>query len=163
LCAGQAADAPPSAEWREYQRAVQPFLAKHCFACHADKERGDVRLDRFTDEAALAKGLPTIEKALDALRQSVMPPKKRPRPEDDELKPVLAWMDAFVARADGQRPSATSRAVVRRLNRAEYNNTIRDLLGVTLRPADDFPPDVPGHGFDTVAGTLTVSPALAEQ
>src|SRR5437764_9675460 len=146
----QTTDAHPPTEWRDYQRAVQPFLAKHCFACHADKERGDVRLDRFTDEAALAQGLPTIEKALDVLRQRVMPPKKRPRPGDDELKPVLAWMDAFVTRGDGQQSAAPVRAVARRLNRTEYNNTVRDLLGVTLRPADDFPPDVPGHGVDTV-------------
>src|SRR5436305_4798254 len=72
-------------------------------------------------------------------------------------------MEAFVARGDGQQSAAPVRAVARRLNRTEYNNTVRDLLGVTLRPADDFPPDVPGHGFDTVGGTLTVSPALAEQ
>jgi mono/diheme cytochrome c family protein len=160
---GQAADTNPAAEWREYQQAVQPFFARHCFECHADKESGDVRLDRFNDEDALAKGLPTIEKALDMLRKRAMPPKRRPQPGDDELKPVLAWMDALVGRRDRQQPSAPSRVVIRRLNRAEYNNTVRDLLGVAFRPADDFPPDVPGHGFDTVGGTLSVSPALAEK
>src|SRR5262249_42209962 len=55
------------------------------------------------------------------------------------------------------------RAVIRRLNRAEYNNTVRDLLGVTFQPADDFPADVPGHGFDNIAGALTVSPVLVEK
>ena len=71
---------------------------------------------------------------------------------------MLAWLEGFLARAD-----APARGVIRRLNRAEYNNTVRDLLGVTSRPADDFPPDVPGHGFDNVGGTLTVSPALVEK
>src|SRR5262245_56686422 len=89
----QVAHPNAAAEWRDYQRAVQPFLAKHCFACHAEKESGDVRLDRFTDEAALAKGLATVEKALDMLKKRAMPPKKRPQPGDDEIKPVLAWMD----------------------------------------------------------------------
>src|SRR5437870_5819753 len=77
---GQVAHPNAAAEWREYQRAVQPFFAKHCFACHADKESGDVRLDRFTNEAALAKGLATVEKAMEMLRKRAMPPKKRPQP-----------------------------------------------------------------------------------
>jgi hypothetical protein len=160
---GQVAHADAAAEWREFQRTVQPFFAKHCLACHAEKESGDVRLDRFTDEAALAKGLPVVEKALDMLRKRVMPPKKRPQPGNDEIKPVLAWMDRFIDRMDRRQPAAGPRTVIRRLNRAEYNNTVRDLLGVVYRPADDFPADVPAHGFDTIGGTLSVPPALAEK
>src|SRR5687767_2111710 len=57
---GQAADASPAAEWREYQRTVQPFFAKHCFECHADKQSGDVRLDLVTDENGLANNLPAL-------------------------------------------------------------------------------------------------------
>src|SRR6476469_4594833 len=125
---GQVAHPHAAADWREYQRAVQPFFAKHCFACHAEKESGDVRLDRFTDEAALAKGLATVEKALDMLKKRSMPPKKRPPPGDDETKPVRAWMENFLARMDLS--SAANRVVIRRLNRAEYNNTVRDLMGV---------------------------------
>jgi hypothetical protein len=153
----------PTGQWREYRQTVQPFFAKHCFACHADKKRGEVRLDLFRDEEALAKGLPTIEKALGVLRQGAMPPRGRPRPGDAELKPVLAWLEAFVERQDRELSAGPGRVVIRRLNRAEYNNSVRDLLGVDFRPADDFPPDVPGHGFDTVGGTLTVSPALVEK
>jgi mono/diheme cytochrome c family protein len=153
--------AGPESDWKEYQRSVQPFFARHCLACHADKQRGGVRLDRFPDEKALRQGLPIIEKALDMLRARAMPPKGRPQPAPDEVRPVLTWMEAFLERADRQ--AASARGVVRRLNRAEYNNTVRDLLGVTFRPADDFPPDVPGHGFDNVGGTLTVSPALVEK
>src|SRR5262249_30529575 len=144
-------------------RTVVPFFAKHCFACHTDKNRGGVRLDRFPDEQALAQGLPILEKAQDMLRTQAMPPKGRPQPAPREIKPVLAWLGAFIARLDRQTAAAPARGVNRRLNRAEYNNTVRDLLGVTSRPADDFPPDVPGHGFDTSGGTLTVSPALVEK
>jgi mono/diheme cytochrome c family protein len=155
---GSSSGAGPAADWKEYQRTVQPFFSQHCFACHADKQRGGVRLDRFPDANALTQGLPILEKALDMLRTQAMPPKGRPRPSPIEVKPVLTWLENFLARAD-----APARAVIRRLNRAEYNNTVRDLLGVAFRPADDFPPDVPGHGFDTVGGTLTVSPALVEK
>ncbi|MHB1422220.1 MAG: DUF1592 domain-containing protein [Gemmataceae bacterium] len=150
-------------EWTAFRKTVQPFFVKHCLECHAEKKRGGVRLDLFQDERALAKGLPTIEKTVDVLRQHAMPPKKRLQPQHDELKPVLAWMDAFVARMDRQTPAVPSGAVIRRLNRAEYNNTVRDLLAVTFQPADDFPPDVPGNGFDNDAGTLSVSPLLVEK
>jgi hypothetical protein len=70
-------------------------------------------------------------------------------------------MEAFLERTDRQ--AADARGVIRRLNRAEYNHTVRDLLGVDFRPADDFPADVPAHGFDNVGGTLTVLPALVEK
>src|SRR6202023_2027830 len=92
-----------------------------------------------------------------------MPPRGRPQPAPSELQPVLAWLEAFLARMNRETAALPTRGVVRRLNRAEYNNTVRDLLGVTFRPADDFPPDVPGHGFDNVGGTPTVSPALVEK
>lgn len=160
---GLSAGPAPTAEWRQYRETVQPFFAKHCFACHADKKRGEVRLDLFQDEKALARGLPTLEKALGVLRQHAMPPKNRAQPGHAEIKPVLAWLEAFVARADRELSAEPGRPVVRRLNRTEYNRSVRDLLGVVLPPADDFPPDVPGHGFDTSGGTLTVSPALVEK
>jgi mono/diheme cytochrome c family protein len=160
---GPAPDSSPAAQWQAFQETVQPFLVKHCLACHADKKRGDIRLDQFPDEKALAKWVPILEKVVDALRQRAMPPAKRPQPRDDEIKPVLAWLDAYLARLDQRTPIASRRAVVRRLNRAEYNNTVRDLLGVTFQPADDFPPDIPGHGFDNNVGTLSLSPLLVEK
>jgi hypothetical protein len=153
----------PAVEWQAFQKTVQPFLVKHCLECHADKKRGGVRLDLFQDEQALAKGLPTLKKTVDALRTQVMPPKKRPRPKDSEIEPVLTWLDAFVARRDRQTPTVPSRTVIRRLNRSEYNNTVRDLLGVTFQPAEDFPPDVPGNGFDNNSGSLSISPVLVEK
>src|SRR5262245_43435938 len=152
---------PPATDWQSFQKTVQPFFAKHCFDCHTDKPRGDVRLDQFTDEKALARSLPTLEKVLDVLDKHAMPPNKRTQPGADELKPVLAWLEGFVERT--QRETNSDRVLLRRLNRAEYNNTVRDLLGVDFQPADDFPQDTPGHGFDNIAGTLSISPVLMEK
>src|SRR6516165_4580864 len=118
----------PTTEWQTFQKTVQPFFAKHCFACHTDKHRGDVRLDEF-DEKSLAKRSPTLEKVLDMLGRHAMPPKKRTQPSEDELKPVLAWLQAFVDRTERETVRA-DRVLIRRLNRVEYNNTVRDLLGV---------------------------------
>src|SRR5581483_6085166 len=159
---GRGQPAAPAADWPAFRKTVQPFLARHCFECHTDKQRGGVRLDQFADEKALAQRLPTVEKVLDVLGGHAMPPKSRPRPREDEVRPVLAWLDAYAERAERQAADA-DRVRLRRLNRAEYNNTVRDLLGVDLSPADDFPQDTPGHGFDTAAGALTVSPVLVEK
>lgn len=153
----------PAAQWQAFRKTVQPFFAKYCLDCHADKKRGGVRLDRFHDERALADGLPTLEKTVDALRQHAMPPRKRTQPRNSEIEPVLAWLDGFLAHMDRQSAAVPVRAAVRRLNRVEYNNTVRDLLGVTFQPAEDFPPDVPGNGFDNNAGTLSLSPLLVEK
>jgi hypothetical protein len=96
------------------------------------------------------------------LGKHAMPTKKRTQPSNDELKPVLAWLEAYVERMERETARA-DRVLIRRLNRAEYNNTVRDLLGVDFQPADDFPQDAPGYGFDNIAGTLSVSPALMEK
>src|SRR5262245_11949635 len=66
----------PASDWQTFQKTVQPFLAKHCFDCHTEKPRGDVRLDQFSDEKTLARSLPTLEKVLDVLDKHAMPPKK---------------------------------------------------------------------------------------
>jgi hypothetical protein len=158
---GQPKTPDPSSDWQAFQKTVQPFFAKHCFDCRTDKPRGDVQLDQFADEKALARSLPTLEKVLDVLDAHAMPPKKRKQPSEDELKPVLAWLEGYVERT--QREAARSgRVLIRRLNRAEYN-TVRDLLGVHFQPADDFLQDPPGHGFDNIAGTLSVSPVVMEK
>ena len=156
-------DPVPAVQWQAFRKTVQPFFAKHCLQCHAEKKRGGVRLDLFQDERSLVKGLATLSKIEDVLRQHVMPPKKRPQPKEDEVLPVLAWLDAFAAHINRHARTVPSRAVIRRLNRVEYNNTVRDLLGVTFQPADDFPPDVPGNGFDNSSGTLTIPPVLVEK
>ena len=159
---GPSSNSTLPAEWQAYQRTVQPFFAKHCFACHTDKKRGDVRLDKFQDDKALANGLEILEKARDMLKKHDMPPRPRPQPRAEELQLVLAWLEGFIARMDRQ-VAAPSGVGVRRLNRVEYDNTVRDLLGVDFRPADDFPADVPAYGFDNIGGTLTLSPAHVEK
>src|SRR5947209_3381093 len=125
--------------WRTFQKTIQPFFAKHCFECHGDKQSGEIRLDEFRDATALTKGLPTIEKALGMLKKHAMPPKKRPRPSAEELAPVLSWLEDYVARLDRDLSAEPGRVLIRRLKRAEYNNTARDLLGGTFRPGADFP------------------------
>jgi hypothetical protein len=91
-----------------------------------------------------------------------MPPKGMPRPREADQKAFIQFIEAQFAGADqGAKPSP-GRVTAHRLNRVEYNNTVRDLLGVDLRPADDFPQDDSGYGFDNISDVLSLSPALME-
>src|SRR5690348_721327 len=163
-CAAAASPATqPAADWASFKQTVEPSLPKHCFECHDETEKGDVRLDLFSDENTLIKNLGTIEQAQSMLRKHAMPPKKKAQPSEEEVRPVLAWFSAFIERMDRELPTNPGRVVVRRLNRAEYNNTVRDLLGVNFRPADDFPPDDSGYGFDNIGAALSMSPTLMEK
>lgn len=153
-----------TARWTEFQKTVQPFFAKHCTSCHGAKGiESDAPLDQFLDDASLDKGMALLEKALDMLAAQKMPPKKKMQPTKDEMAPVLAWLKTYTNAVDCNTPRNPGRVTIRRLNRAEYNNTIRDLLAVEFRPADSFPLDDAGYGFDNIADVLSLSPLLVEK
>ena len=90
-----------------------------------------------------------------------MPPPGSPTPPKPDVAAVTAWIEKSLGRPTGT--SEPARVTSRRLNRAEYNNTVRDLLGVRLRPADEFPLDDAGYGFETIGDVLSVSPMLMEK
>ncbi len=145
----------------DFQKNVQPFLAAHCYKCHGpDDIEGEVRLDQFTDDAALVKGMPTLEKALKMLSARKMPPKDETRPGEEEYSPVVAWIDSYTNKFYMDGPINPGRVTLHRLNRTEYNNTIRDLLGIDFRPADAFPVDDAGYGFDNNGDVLSIAPML---
>src|SRR5207244_12487999 len=91
-----------------------------------------------------------------------MPPPGAPAPAKDEITSVVNWIDS-VLKGSGYFADNPGRVTARRLNRVEYNNTVHDLLGVAIRPADEFPVDDSGYGFDNVGDVLSVSPMLMEK
>jgi mono/diheme cytochrome c family protein len=145
---------------------VAPVLARHCTSCHSGKKpKGGVVLDlavATTDDESLAKDRGLWEKVADALRTGQMPPARKPRLAETELDAVNRWLDVAVFHVDC-REANPGRVVIRRLNRAEYNNTIRDLFGLPLHPADNFPGDDVGYGFDNIGDVLSMSPLLMEK
>ena len=150
--------------YAEFQKTVQPFLAAHCYECHGpDDTEGDVRLDTFKDDASLAKGIPTFEKAIKMLSTRKMPPKDEPRPTEDEYNSVVAWMNKYTANYYLSGPIDPGRVTIHRLNRVEYDNTVRDLLAIDIHPADSFPADDAGDGFDNNGDALTIAPVLFEK
>ena len=140
-----------------------PFLQKHCVSCHGkDKQKGDFALHEFHDALSVLRARKRWRDVMEVVRSGEMPPDDKPQPSAEEKRRFLASVAGIFAKADAGKPDP-GRLTVRRLNRNEYNNTIRDLLHIEFRPADDFPSDDVGHGFDNIADVLTVSPVLMER
>ncbi len=156
-----AADAPDAAG---FETTVQPFLEDTCLPCHNDRrKRGGLNLAAFQSVDSVARDPNLWEQALAKIRSGEMPPEDDPRPHPDTLAAVTRWIDLELERVDRTTVPDPGRVTIRRLNRTEYNSTIRDLLGVDLSPADDFPQDDSGYGFDNIGDVLSVSPVLMER
>jgi hypothetical protein len=144
-----------------FQTAVQPFVAKNCFGCHNDKlQSGGLNLKAATD---IALSRDAWEHVVQKLKAGEMPPKGLPRPAAEQVASVTKWLEDEFAREDAAMKPDPGRVTARRLNRYEYNSTVRDLLAVDFRPADDFPTDDFGYGFDNIGDVLTLSPTLMEK
>ena len=142
-----------------YSKDIAPLFDRYCLHCHDNvAAKGRIVLDVFRDEPPDPKYRSLLFRVADNLRTENMPPDGEPRPSEEELETINSWLD-IALRSDS--PGA-GRVAIRRLNRAEYNNTIRDLFGLDLRPADEFPSDDIGYGFDNIGEVLSTSPILVE-
>jgi hypothetical protein len=147
-----------------FETEVKPFLAKYCLSCHSgEKPKGGVGLDKYLDEASLVKFKDVWDLVVQNLRQGTMPPPDKPRPTPGEIERLADWIEKKITQVDCQKARIPGRVTLRRLNRAEYNNTIRDLVGVKFQPADDFPADDVGYGFDNIGDVLSLPPMLLEK
>jgi hypothetical protein len=144
-----------------YRSRVRPFLEKYCSACHnAEVSEGNLVLDRdltlnFLDPTAQAKW----GEVVNVLNSHEMPPKDEPQPEPSETAAVVDWTTTQVVAAQLHRRD--HHIVLRRLNRAEYRNVIRDLVGIDV-DTKHFPQDPPAGGFDNNGGALNLSPMQME-
>jgi len=147
-----------------YGPDVRPLLDKYCSDCHSgDAPDGGIAFERLTESAARSTERAAWQKVLRQVEAAVMPPADAPQPTPDERSTIARWITDFALVPDcaaGERPG---RVTLRRLNRAEYDNTVRDLFGVTVRPAADFPADDIGYGFDHIGDVLTLPPVLLER
>jgi hypothetical protein len=144
-----------------FAESVQPFFARNCYGCHNAKlSSGGLNLQAYTSAALLSQDVGEAEKVLKKLQSGEMPPKGMPRPSDGDVRVIANWIETAL---DHQNTTNKGRVLTRRLNRVEYNNTVRDLLGVNVKPADDFPQDDSAYGFDNIAEALSVSPLLLEK
>ena len=131
---------------------AQSFFAKHCVTCHGHaKPKGDFLIAAlkpdFSDEANREQWLKVVEQ----LRDGTMPPPEEPRPQAQDVATVVEAISKQIAAAESAAIAAHGRTVPRRLNRAEYMNTVRDLLAVDVELKDLLLPDTSITGFDNSA------------
>ena len=140
------------------------FVKANCVACHgADKARADLTLHDITDDAGVLKDRKTWERVVEVIREGEMPPANKPQPPLAEKEQFAKIVEGIFDRADSSGVVDPGRVTMRRLNRTEYNNTIRDLCYVDFDASEDFPSDDIGHGFDNIGDVLSLPPVLMER
>jgi len=147
-------------ERNTFEPQFRQFAERHCVACHGpDVQRRKLRLDKlpvsFGDKDTAATWL----KVLDRLSRGEMPPKGEARPPDKESQAIIAGLQRQLHEASRAQQQRNGRVVLRRLNRIEYETTLRDLLGTTVEVKDLLPDDNVAAGFDKVSTVLDVSSA----
>jgi hypothetical protein len=153
-----------SAAASDFKGTAVSFMKKHCYECHGEKtKKADLDLSRFKDEASLLKEHKLWKGVLHQVNTGEMPPKKKPQPTPSELTAFNAAIENSFALAEKNAKPDPGRVTLRRLNRTEYNNTVRDLVNVDFNPAEDFPADDIGHGFDNIGDVLSLSPVHLER
>jgi hypothetical protein len=161
--AGAATDKTKPADTPTFARDIVPLVNRYCVRCHSTaKAKGGLSLQRDKSDADVRKNRDLWEKVADNLRSGEMPPEGATRPTAAEMERWNRWLDVAL-KTDCTGPRNPGRVTIRRLNRAEYNNTIRDLLGVNFQPAKDFPADDVGYGFDNIGDVLSLPPLLMEK
>lgn len=154
----------PGADTKTYANRIQPFLKQHCVECHdGEKPKGKFHVAQlnadFADEAARKQWLAVRKRIL----AGEMPPKAKPRPAKDDVMRLAEWIGGRADEAAAAQRLSQGRVALRRLNRVEYENTIRDLLKIDVDLQDLLPPDTSTDGFDNVADALHVSSFLMDR
>ena len=145
-----------------FEANIKPLFSHYCYSCHGEKKKGDLDLRIYANEPSAKRDAPVFEKILDKIEAGEMPPENKPQPSAKERALISAWIEASVLDCDCDHPDP-GRVTLRRLNRAEYNRTIHDLVGIDFQPANDFPADDVGYGFDNIGDVLSLSPMLMEK
>ncbi|HXP89028.1 MAG TPA: DUF1592 domain-containing protein [Bryobacteraceae bacterium] len=141
--------------------AQRALLDQYCVGCHNQKARtGGLALDSL-DLSRAGDHAETLEKVIRKLRAGMMPPAGAKRPDPATYEALASGIENSVDQAASAKPGVAAPGV-HRVNRAEYANSVRDLLGLEIDPAEFLPVDDASSGFDNLAGTLTLSPALVE-
>ena len=160
LSAQETPEFPP--DTAGYQKYVAPFLKTYCAKCHLGaKPQGNFAVDlprlpnAFGDPATRGKW----REIVNVLNSHEMPPEEEKQPKPAEVIAVVDWITEQAVRAELAKRE--TRVVMRRLNRQEYRNTIRDLIGVDF-DVSGFPQDPPAGGFDNNGSALTLSPLHVE-
>lgn len=149
----------------DFKKAAVPFMEKYCYECHGGKStKADLDLKAIKDDKNILENHKLWRGVLQQVNSGEMPPKKfahKPSPQDIE-KFNNSLTESF-AKAESKLKPDPGHVTMRRLNRTEYNNTVRDLLAVDYNASENFPADDVGHGFDNIGDVLNISPVHLER
>lgn len=152
-----------AAEGEPISAAVQPFFKQHCHRCHgAEIAEGDLRLDQLDTDLSKSSVFERWREIVARIRDGEMPPKDEVRPQPIQVATVVKLLSGHLDEAAAKHRSE-GRVVLRRLNRVEYENTVRDLFDVNVSVKEMLPEDAIAQGFDNVGAALNVSPVLIER
>ncbi len=139
-------------------------LKNYCYDCHTGGDaEGGIRVDFLSEATSLEDHVELVEKILLVLSEQQMPPVDSEQPSMADRVALKAWLEVRLQDFDCGNISRPGRVTMRRLNRTEYDNTVRDLTGLDLQLAKDFPSDDVGNGFDNIGDVLTLPPILLEK
>ncbi len=148
---------------KSFQKDIQPLINQYCSDCHADGEKkGNVDFDALKGDPDSPAHAELWAKVLKNVRAGIMPPEKKPRVATADKQRLESWIKYEAFGLDPRNPDP-GKVTARRLNRVEYRNTVKDLLGVDFDTEKEFPPDDSGHGFDNIGDALTLPPMLLEK
>jgi len=147
---------------------IRPYLAEHCNRCHGpEKQEGKLRLDTLPLNFTASDSARHWVEVMDRINAGEMPPEGEPKADVNKSRAVAVWLAAELRHAARQSLSHGGRVVLRRMNRTEYANTIRDLLEMEFLPGESpleiLPPDGTAEGFDKVGGALMLDPSLLDK
>jgi len=154
---------PVSAQ--DFQKDVAPFLNKYCTECHdAELAKGNLNLEAFKDDSRFFRDQRIWREVVSQVTSGEMPPvKKKVRPSPAEVEGLQTAVHKLLANAIAKAKPDPGEVTIRRLNRMEFNNTIRDLCFLDENFSADFPADDTGYGFDNIGDVLTFSPVHLER
>src|SRR5215510_12074762 len=147
---------------RKFNQTVRPFVTSYCVICHSGPTpAAGFDLQRYTTIESVVEDFARWSLALRKLSAMEMPPQPMKQPPQALRRQVIDWIEALRKDQARKRAGDPGPVTARRLSNAEYNYTIRDLTGVDLRPAREFPVDPANQaGFDNSGESLTISPSL---
>ena len=149
---------------KEFVDKIQPILKATCLECHSGTEaEAGLALNHFKTTKSILKERRIWEKVIERLELGEMPPKDATNLANADRKKLIDWLTSTINDIDCGRTPNPGSVTLRRLNRAEYRNTIRDLFGVEYPAAAGFPGDDVGYGFDNIGDVLTLPPLLMEK
>lgn len=153
-----------AAENNHFTTELKPLLKQYCYECHSgDDAESGVAFDRFTDSAEVQTDFELWEKVVRLVKERQMPPADAFELETQPLQKIVSGIEYELSQFDCSSESRPGRVTIRRLNKAEYDNTIRDLTGLDLNLGQSFPSDDVGNGFDNIADVLSLPPILLEK